>query len=182
MRRVNSNFVIDVVALFALLLLVSTGLLLEFRLPPGSGGHEPYGLGRRALDRPITTIWGWTRHEWGEFHFWLACAFVVILVIHLVLHLKWIVAMCKNLTSLLSPAKLFGLIAGVIILLGLTALPLIVPKNGTSLREQQNFQFPAEQRAISDDYPEAVSDGGSIDPVSVRLRWSSKQRLKSCGM
>jgi hypothetical protein len=150
MKRVNTNFIIDVAALLALLLLVSTGLILEYRLPPGSGGHEPYGYGHRALDRPIMTIWGWSRHAWGEFHFWIACFFVLVLAIHLILHWKWIVSMCKNLTSNCSHVEMFVLIAGLATFVGLMMLLLVGPKNQTSLREQQALQTPTEARVMSE--------------------------------
>jgi len=54
-----------------LVFLTSTGLLLHGKLPPGSG---------RA------SIWGLTRHEWGDIHLVLACTFIVLIVLHLGLH------------------------------------------------------------------------------------------------
>ena len=46
--------------------LLGTGLLLVFRLPPGSrGGH---GL----------TMLGLSRHEWGDLHYWVALGMVAI--------------------------------------------------------------------------------------------------------
>ncbi|MEX0844285.1 MAG: DUF4405 domain-containing protein, partial [Balneolaceae bacterium] len=44
-------------------------------LPPGSGSAN---------------IWGLTRHEWGDIHFWIAVIFAVTITVHLILHLPWI--------------------------------------------------------------------------------------------
>lgn len=58
--------------------LAGTGLLLVFRLPPGSRG----GAGLAAL--------GMTRHQWGDWHAWIAAAFLVLIAIHLALHWRWL--------------------------------------------------------------------------------------------
>jgi len=58
--------------------MVGTGLMLEYRLVPGSeGGH---GL----------SVLGLTRHEWGEVHFWLGLIMAVTVVAHLALNWKWL--------------------------------------------------------------------------------------------
>ncbi len=57
--------------------MAGTGLLLAFRLPPGSrGGH---GL----------AAWGLSRHEWGDWHTWLSYAFLFLIFTHLALHWRW---------------------------------------------------------------------------------------------
>lgn len=57
--------------------MVGTGLLLAFRLPPGSRG----GRGLSALDM--------NRHEWGDIHTWLSYGFLALVVIHMALHWRW---------------------------------------------------------------------------------------------
>lgn len=52
-----------------------TGLLLAFRMPPGSGGR--------------LTALGLTRHEWGDWHTWLSYAFLALIALHLALHWRW---------------------------------------------------------------------------------------------
>jgi len=77
MKRSKFNFVIDIVAFVAFLLLTTTGILMRYILPPGSGKHS--------------TIWNLDRHEWGSMHFWISLVFFSILTLHLVLHWRWIV-------------------------------------------------------------------------------------------
>ena len=57
--------------------LAGTGLLLAFRLPPGSRG----GRGLSVL--------GWGRHDWGDLHTWLSYGFLALMIVHLGLHWRW---------------------------------------------------------------------------------------------
>ncbi len=58
--------------------MAGTGLLLAFRLPPGSRG----GRGLEAL--------GLGRHEWGDVHTWVSYIFMATIVVHLALHWRWL--------------------------------------------------------------------------------------------
>ena len=74
--RKKFGILIDIIAFVLFTFLASTGLLLHFMLPPGSGWSA--------------TILGMSRHEWGEIHFWIAVSFFSILMVHLVLHAGYI--------------------------------------------------------------------------------------------
>jgi hypothetical protein len=87
--------------------MAGTGLLLAFRLPPGSrGGH-----GLSAL--------GLSRHEWGDLHTWLSYAFLVLTITHLALHWRWVAAKKRRWPLLLG----FGV--GLALLLALTLQPVV---------------------------------------------------------
>jgi hypothetical protein len=58
--------------------MAGTGLLLAFRLPPGSRG----GRGLTAMS--------WDRHDWGDVHTWLSYAFLTLIAAHLALHWRWL--------------------------------------------------------------------------------------------
>ncbi len=135
MRRSSLNFLIDALAFAALLLLLSTGMALEFQLPPGSGDREPRGFGPGAWNRPVETLWGWTRHEWGDFHFWSACALLAILAVHLVLHGKWIVCVVKGKPTDASGVRLALGSVGLAAVVLLTVLPWISPTRTTTRRD-----------------------------------------------
>lgn len=86
-----------------------TGLLLAYRLPPGSrGGH-----GLSAL--------GWTRHDWGDLHRWISFAFLALIVIHMILHWRWFwqIACRKRAWPLC-----VGVLAGLALLIGIVMLPV----------------------------------------------------------
>ncbi len=93
MKRSVLNILIEAVSLVVFVTMISTGLLIKYVLPPGSGRVEKmlYAGGRR--EHAIDLYWGLSRHEWGEIHFWLALAFLVLLIVHLILHWNFIRAM-----------------------------------------------------------------------------------------
>jgi hypothetical protein len=90
MKRSSVNFIIDLVSLLNLLALISTGTIMRWVLPPGTGGlgRQLHGGGGRG--QQIKQFWSLGRHEWGSVHFWLAVGFVTLMVVHIVLHWAWI--------------------------------------------------------------------------------------------
>ena len=113
MKRATLISLIDVLAFIAFLFLTTSGILLRYMLPPGSG---------RWSD-----VWGMTRHQWGELHFWISVFFFAVLAFHLLQHWRFVFGLfrghlqeCMRLRVALG---LVGLIA--VILLGLS--PLLSP-------------------------------------------------------
>jgi hypothetical protein len=76
MARTTLNFIIDLATTLVMLAMISTGLLVRFVLPPGSGDRM--------------SVWNNTRHEWGDVHFWLAVTLGAFVLIHLALHWGWV--------------------------------------------------------------------------------------------
>jgi hypothetical protein len=75
MRRNALHLAVDVVLFLTVLSLAGTGLLLAYVLPGGSG---------RA------TVWGWSRHDWGELHLWIALTMLVVALLHVALNWAWV--------------------------------------------------------------------------------------------
>jgi hypothetical protein len=127
MKRTQLNFAIDTAAFAAFLFLLSTGLLLRYQLPAGSGGMHGVGAGRGAADRPITILWGFTRHDWGAIHYWIAGSLIAILAIHLILHWKWIICVVRG-TRPDSSGLRFGVgLAALVALVLIAAAPILAP-------------------------------------------------------
>lgn len=81
MRKNMLNFVVDVLTLLVMFVMVVTGLVIRFVLPPGTGGrHGGHGL----------LFWGMGRHGWGDVHFWASVVLGVLLVVHVALHWSWV--------------------------------------------------------------------------------------------
>jgi mono/diheme cytochrome c family protein len=78
-KRTALNLLIDFLAAFCFLGMIATGYILHFPLPPGTN---------KSL-----MLWGLSRHQWGEVHFWISIALLAVLLIHLVLHWQWVVSM-----------------------------------------------------------------------------------------
>ncbi len=81
MRRNTLNFTVDTLALVGMVAMTATGLVIRYTLPPGSGGRE----GGRA-----STLWGLSRHGWGDVHFWIAVGIAAMLLLHVFLHWQWV--------------------------------------------------------------------------------------------
>jgi hypothetical protein len=127
MKRPNLNLAVDILALILAVLVVVTGLVLEYMLPPGSGrlGTEGFGFAPGAMQRPILLLWGLTRHEWGNIHFWTAIGLMGALSLHLVLHWRWIVCMVKGKHREGSGIRVALGILGLVSLLALALAPFL---------------------------------------------------------
>ena len=110
MNRTIANIIIDIVAAFLFLGMILTGYLLRFPLPPGSN--------------KTLSLWGFTRHQWGDIHFWISLGLLVVLVIHLVLHWNWIVTVIGKRCHLVKTAHpslvRSGILTSFIVILAIT--------------------------------------------------------------
>ncbi len=125
--------------------LAGTGLLLVFRLPPGSRGG-------RGLD-----VLGWDRHAWGDLHFYVACGVVALLVVHLLLHLTWLKKVAGH-------GRWRLVLLGVGLGIALVVAPLLLPVSGrhsTSL--EPRVTTLTETRPVSNEPP--VSYTRDVQPI-----------------
>ena len=109
MRRATLNFIVDLIGFVNLLLLATTGSIMKWVLPPGSGGGgSGRGYGYRGGRGPgpdagqVKQLLGLGRHDWGEVHFILALLFVLLILVHIVLHWTWIKTCAR---SILLPSR-----------------------------------------------------------------------------
>jgi hypothetical protein len=80
MNKGKLNFIIDATMFLCLMAMAGLGLLMKYIMPPGERLREIYG------SNPQLTWLGWDRHDWGDIHFYLAVAFLSLLVLHIILH------------------------------------------------------------------------------------------------
>ena len=100
----------DVVIAALSLGLIFTGVIMKWVLPPGMGGGGGRlggggGHGFGAERRPIAMLLGYTRHDWGDVHFWIAAAIVAGVLLHLLLHWGWIKSTTKKAVRAILPAR-----------------------------------------------------------------------------
>ena len=113
MKRSSIILLIDAIYFICFLFLTSTGILIHYLLPAGSGKWS--------------SIWGMNRHEWGETHFWISVLFFSVLSIHLILHWKVIGNLLKGRHSDVSTLRLGLGIVSAIVVVALALSPLISP-------------------------------------------------------
>jgi len=98
--KVQINRVVNLLLWLSTCLMTATGFMLAFRLPPGSRGGG--GL----------TAWGWSRHEWGDLHLRNGYVFLILVILHLILHWRWFWCMTSKWFKIFFLA---GLIAGLLV-------------------------------------------------------------------
>ncbi len=124
MNQSKINFVIDTVGLVLLAMLAATGFLIHFVLPAGSG---------RSLH-----VWGLTRHDWGDVHFWLAAGLLTAMGLHLAMHWRWVIHMIKG--NGRHAGLRWGLVVVVLLmLLGLLVSPWLLPVESSGERGQHRL-------------------------------------------
>jgi hypothetical protein len=71
-----------------------TGFVLWLGFPEGGGGAGRFSGGISNL-----SVWGLTKHTWIDIHDWVAVALVAVVLLHIILHWKWIIRVGKSLFS-----------------------------------------------------------------------------------
>ena len=134
MKKSNQNFTVDLLAIIVFIFLTTTGVLMKYLLPPGSGKHS--------------TIWNLDRHQWGDIHFWLSVVFFSILALHLFYHWRWIIKVASGKPRDYSKNRLlFGVIGFIVIVLFAIA-PLVTPVE-TDTNSKKEFTTEASHNRDS---------------------------------
>lgn len=129
MKRRTVNAAVDLIALAAFVLLTATGLVLEYRLPEGSGGLSGTGTGRGAASHPVALVLGLTRHAWGDVHFWVAVALFAALATHLYLHAAWFRTLLRRPPAPEpDPFRATLGVVGLVALVGAAVVPFLAPR------------------------------------------------------
>ena len=164
MSRTTLNAVIDAGAYVGLVALATTGLMLRYQMPPGSGGLHGMGSGEGAGSRPVTVVWGLSRHEWGSVHYWIALLLMGVLAVHLILHWKWILCVLHGKPHTGASGSRFALgVAGLLLMSLLAAAPLLTPAQTTSRSdrlEDSAANDPSDLKGLDED--DEAGDGESI--------------------
>ena len=141
-RKFIQNVIVDSTAFVAFILLTTTGVLMKYILPPGSGHH--------------TTIWGFDRHAWGDFHFWVAVVMFGALTLHLFLHWNWIAGVFTGKVKNGSGQRFLLGVVGLITVVMLAISPLLSPKVVQENTGKGGEELPRERGAESEHEDETI--------------------------
>ncbi|NNK87776.1 MAG: DUF4405 domain-containing protein [Flavobacteriaceae bacterium] len=137
MKSSQKNFIIDIIAFVSFVFLVSTGVILYYILPPGSGRQR--------------TIWQMDRHEWGDIHFCIALVFLAILALHLFMHWRWIRSLTKGKKRESSGYRVGLGLVGFIAVLAIALAPLLSPLENsgkTDIEGHENSEHESDIEKI----------------------------------
>jgi len=115
-NKLKINLVIDVIMFLNLLAMAGIGFLLKYVLLPGFKRNMVYGSDVELY------FWNMTRHDWGYIHLILGFLFLVLLLLHIILHWSNITGIFKRMVS---GTITRGFIAYLLLIIG--ALLLIAP-------------------------------------------------------
>jgi len=140
MKRTPLNLLIDLLAATGLLLMIATGYILRFPLPPSTNRtHE---------------LWGLSRHEWGTLHSWASIGLLTVVFVHLLLHWEWIFAMIRRRFTSAQAAPAQRLHAGIITVAAfLVLLGLFAWAAQTGVRKLETPRHPLREFPKSADIP-----------------------------
>ena len=116
----NKNSLIKLVDLVAFVLFVfavSTGVLMRYVLPPGSG--------------PAFEVLGMSRHEWSDIHFYITSIFLAVLSVHLVFHWRFIQSLFQGNYKEISVLRVLLGLVGLFAILAIAVAPFVAPKEHT---------------------------------------------------
>lgn len=158
MKRTPLNLLVDLLAATGLLLMIATGYILRFPLPPSTN---------RTLE-----LWGLSRHEWGALHSWASLGLLAVLFVHLLLHWEWIFATVRRRFTSTQAAPTQRLHAGIITVTAfLVLLGLFAWATQTGVRKLETPLHPLRELPKSADIPsdsplpQTVDFGRDVRPI-----------------
>ncbi len=89
-RKITQNYILFVFLFFLGLFQAVSGLIMWLVLPHGGGGWRGGGGGAGA-----TFLW-LARDTWRDLHNWVALALLVVVVLHIIIHWKWVWRMTRS--------------------------------------------------------------------------------------
>ena len=120
------NLVVDGLAALVFVCLASTGFLMEFKLKQPAPPENTIGHAAGNAFSALTWL-GVSRDDFEETHEFLSLVFVSLVVLHNILHRKWLWVVSRGQNPKWQRARGVVLVAFLGVLLSLITLALVVP-------------------------------------------------------
>lgn len=181
MRKSTISLIIDTCTLLIFAGLAGTGILIKYRLPPGSGGGG-IDKGHGAIGGTPLYVWDLSRHQWGSIHFILALVLLALIAIHIIDHWQWIRVTAKGHGTPSGGFRKAFMIVAAAISLALIVMPfLLTPKKRIAM-SPASASPTADTMQIKGPLPEGKSDEAeliygalTIDELAQRTNLSVNQ-------
>jgi hypothetical protein len=159
--RTALNFWVDLLTALAFAGLLGTSFLMKYILPPGT------------CDGAMVKVWlGHSRHWWGDIHWVVALALLVLIILHVQLHWGWVTGAWRRLLgSLKSPATW----AALVLMAGVMAVPWIIPAVKLDVLEAPDHA--AAIGRVAEDVPADIVAPCGVAGLSCADCPASKDRL-----
>jgi len=134
MKKVITNFFMDILLFVVLMSQVFTGILLH-RFPP---------------ELADMTVFGLTRYTWGAVHWSISILFALVVITHLVLHWGWVKATTLKYVRMRSRVLLASMI---MVFLFVFLTPYYVTRDFPDRKNIKNYTQTSYQEVV-------IQDGG----------------------
>lgn len=162
-RKLTMNAIIDYAAFAIFVFLTTTGVLMRYLLPPGSG-HQ-------------SSIWGLDRHEWGSIHFWMSLALFGILSLHIVLHWNWIMSVLRGKPRQGSRSKFLLGAGSLIAVVALGISPVLSP-----VQVEEREQRDRAERSEASGFWDQRDDALDFEDVSIYGAMTLREIAETTGV
>jgi len=162
------NLSIDILMFILLLSMAGIGFLMKYVVVSGEVRNVKYG---NYVD---LEFFGLTRHQWGSIHLILSIIFLVLIVLHIILHWKFIVSIFKCIFPLLF---LRYAVAAFIVIFGVIALTspfMLEPEKVAFVPQYRNrYIIPASENKLQQGRNKEVitnekhNEADKADPPSI---------------
>lgn len=84
MNKQKINYIVDFLTFISFVFTAISGLVMKFFMPGG------------VRQGRLQEFWGIQKGAWSEIHEWFGIIFIILVIIHFILHWDWIVSVTKN--------------------------------------------------------------------------------------
>lgn len=166
MNRNRWRYLVDSLLFISLVGIVIIGILMGLVIPKGQAANEgaKYFLGLH-------------RHEWGNIHFYLATAFVALIIVHLAFNWSWIKCQARHIFNRQWVAALvLTVIASIIVLF---ILWYFYPKNSARYGGHSYGREHGELYDGNGQHCYALSEDGGASAQVIRIKRHGSESKKS---